>query len=188
MKGIRSYSETELEGTLQKMANERGKLPIPAAIEMLRPVAITGHDVLERFPLFLECISKTGSHTDACKQSGLSRLDINHIISQHDYARELYNSAMDDAFELVEREAYRRGVEGYPEDILYRGEKIGEKISYSDQMLANLLKGYRKKDYGTTKAESAINNDYNDDTNSVKDELAKRLGVSNEDKAEADDE
>ena len=47
----------------------------------------------------------------------------------------------------AEAEAYRRAVQGYEQDVWYQGVKVGEQRMYSDQLLALILKGNRKRVY-----------------------------------------
>jgi len=62
-----------------------------------------------------------------------------------------YQRAWDDAREIaadgLEIEAYRRAVEGNPQPVYYRGEKIGTRKEYSDLLLLFLMKGARPEKY-----------------------------------------
>jgi hypothetical protein len=50
------------------------------------------------------------------------------------------NEALQDFREILEKEAFRRAVEGCPEDIIQKGECVGTRVVYSDRILELMLK------------------------------------------------
>ena len=52
------------------------------------------------------------------------------------------------AADCVEEEIHRRGVEGYKEDVYFRGEKVGETTKYSDTLLLARMKALDPQRYG----------------------------------------
>lgn len=90
---------------------------------------------------FLNWVVELGTVSAAARKMGLSRQA--HYFWMHedsDYRR-AYQRAREMANDLIEEEAYRRGVEGEEVEIYYKGEKVGTKKVYSDTLLAILLKG-----------------------------------------------
>lgn len=63
---------------------------------------------------------------------------------------EAWEIALEMAKDAVETEIHRRGVEGYTEDVWYRGEKVGETKKYSDSLLLARMKALDPERYGTT--------------------------------------
>lgn len=53
---------------------------------------------------------------------------------------QLWQEASDTAFERMEREADRRGLEGYEKAVWYKGEKVGTVNRFSDNLLMFRMK------------------------------------------------
>jgi hypothetical protein len=51
----------------------------------------------------------------------------------------MYQNALEDAIDLLEAEARRRGVEGWDEPVYWKGKKVGVIRKFSDTMLALVL-------------------------------------------------
>jgi hypothetical protein len=60
---------------------------------------------------------------------------------------ERWSEALDEAVERMEREAMRRGVEGYEQPVYYRGRRVGKIKRYSDTLLMFLLRANRPEKY-----------------------------------------
>lgn len=116
---------------------------------------------------FINAFRESGNITLSCQISGMSRQSVKyHRDVDEDFSRE-YDEALEEASDLLEKEAHRRGVRGidkpvtyqgkimyerYPEDWpdkekagKYRTDFLGEPIpvvirEYSDRMLELLLK------------------------------------------------
>ncbi len=106
------------------------------------------HDITRsRKVTFLEVYSRSGNKREAAKQAGVSlRQHYNWLDRDPEYAEAL-QIAKEEATEVLEREAFRRGVEGWEEPVFYRGEQVGKITKYSDQLLVVLLKGNKPEKY-----------------------------------------
>ena len=69
-----------------------------------------------------------------------------------------WDEAVNIAADALEREAWRRAVEGFEEPVHYRGEVVGYVKKYSDRMLELLLKAHRPEKYRESGANVLINN------------------------------
>lgn len=58
-----------------------------------------------------------------------------------------WSDAVDEAIDRLEREAWRRAVEGLEEPVFYQGKVCGVVRRYSDRMLEMLLKAHRPEEY-----------------------------------------
>lgn len=63
---------------------------------------------------------------------------------------EAWDIAMQMARDHTEAELHRRAVEGYQQDVWYRGEKVGEETKYSDNLLLARMKALDPERYGTS--------------------------------------
>lgn len=119
-------------------------------------------------PAFLACLRSAGTILHACEAAGCSRTNVyQRRDSDPDFADALA-AALEDATDSMEREAIRRGSEGYLEPVIYQGEMMGEWVGpdglpcdraepgarfaplavrkYSDALLAQLLRWRRYRD------------------------------------------
>lgn len=94
---------------------------------------------------FLETLSQTANVREAAEAAGLSR----RTAYDHWEADPAFAAARDevigDAVDRLEREAFRRAVEGWDEPVYYQGQQVGSVRKYSDRMLELLLKANRDK-------------------------------------------
>lgn len=94
---------------------------------------------------FLGGLSQNGHVLEAARAAKVARALV-YLWRKEDTA---FAEAWDDAIEMfvdkLEREAYRRGIEGYDEDVFYKGVKMATQRKYSDSLLALTLKGNRAK-------------------------------------------
>ncbi len=107
---------------------------------------------------FLEELKQRGIVRDACAAAHVDHSTAydarNRAInsrapgaaSNDDFASR-WDDALDAAIDRLEGEAWRRGVDGLPEPVFYRGEKIGAVKRYSDGLLTLLLKAHRPKKF-----------------------------------------
>lgn len=85
---------------------------------------------------FVEC----GTISRAAKAAGIDRST--HYYWMQDSLYQLaYAKAKEMARDLIEEEAWRRGVYGDERPMFYKGEQVGTVKHYSDALLALLLKG-----------------------------------------------
>jgi hypothetical protein len=100
-----------------------------------------------RLGVFLRAFARTGHGVSAAKAAGLSYgavAEARRRLPEFDRAfLELRELQVD----LAEEELFRRA-QGWNEDVIYRGAKVGESFRYSDQCLIHLLKSRRPEIYG----------------------------------------
>lgn len=106
---------------------------------------------------FLRVLAETGRPQVAAQEAGYADTSFLRRLRREDddFARE-WDEAVEAAGDKFEDEAVRRGVEGVREPEYYRGQVVGFKIKYSDQLLMMLLKGAKPKKY-SDKTQTDIN-------------------------------
>ena len=115
---------------------------------MPRPPGRTGHNVTaETKAAFLAKLAETGNASEAAESVGFARKTMyRHRDSDEEFDTG-WIAAQEEAYDKLEREAWRRGVEGVDEPVFYQGEVCGHVRRYSDNMLGTLLRGNRPKKY-----------------------------------------
>lgn len=130
-----------------------------------RPRATVGQSVRAK-QAFLESYAQWANITQACKVAGVARNNIYYWQEHDDAFSQAFKVAESAATERLEREAWRRAVEGSPYErtSYWHGEPVGtdRKIEYSDPLLMLLLRArrpdlYREKvDLAVTQVVKAI--------------------------------
>lgn len=96
---------------------------------------------------FLRAYSATGNLTEAARAVGVARQShyywLDHVPGYREAAREAREMAAD----RLEREAWRRAVEGWEEPVYQKGQLVGTVRRYSDTLLAMLLRAARPERY-----------------------------------------
>lgn len=99
------------------------------------------------------CLALTlhcGDLVEAAKYSGVSPMFIQRWMKDDTDAAERIQEAQQVGYLGLESEARRRAVDGIEEDVYYKGEVVGKKVSYSDGLLGKLLEAnvpkYSKKE------------------------------------------
>jgi hypothetical protein len=96
---------------------------------------------------FLEAYAQWSNISYACKISGVARQNIYDWQEHDEHFSQAFKQAESAATERLEREAWRRAVEGSPYErtSYWHGEPVGtdRKIEYSDQLLMLLLRARR---------------------------------------------
>lgn len=92
---------------------------------------------------FLRCFALCGNVLRSCQAAGIGRRTAYNWLEQDEQFQKLYAEAHEDALDLLEEEARRRGVDGVLEPVFQGGKKVGSIRKYSDNMLALLLKRKR---------------------------------------------
>jgi hypothetical protein len=109
---------------------------------------------------FLECYRQWANISFACEQTGVARRNIYNWQETDETFALAFKVAGEQATERLEREAWRRAVEGSPYErtSYYRGEKLGTdlKTEYSDQLMMLLLRA-RKPDVYRERLDVAVN-------------------------------
>lgn len=95
---------------------------------------------------FLNVLRATCNVSDAARTAGIGRTTAYEWRSEPAFAQ-AWDDAEDEAKDALEREAWRRGVEGCDKPIVYKGKVTGKFKEYSDRMLELLLKAHRPEKY-----------------------------------------
>lgn len=135
-------------------------------------------EIEKKFELFLEVYKERGAVSESCKAVGLTYPQLNQLVNSRENFRKRYDEATEIAFDKIEQEAYRRAVDGVKKTIYYKGEAIGEETVYSDRLLEALLRGFRRKNYGTSQVEVSGRDGGAIEVSSAREALAAKLGVT----------
>ena len=110
---------------------------------------------------FLNYYIQLGTISKAAKKAGISRQT--HYDWLKNDKKGVYHRAFEladkMAADLLEEEAFRRAVEGDTQVIYYKGEEVGRRRVYSDQLLSLLLKGKKPQYRDNTEINTNINVD-----------------------------
>lgn len=102
---------------------------------------------------FLTALAACGIITDACTAAGITRQAAYHARKRSASFAAAWDDAVDQAADVMEREAFRRAVEGVEKPVfgsLGTGQgsgEIGRIQEYSDTLLIFLLKGARPEKF-----------------------------------------
>lgn len=98
-------------------------------------------------PRFLAAFRETGLVKDACEVAGVGRRTVyDHRQRDEDFAL-AWAEVEQETTEQMEREAYRRGVEGVVEPIVSAGKHVTDVRRYSDTLLIFMLKARKPETY-----------------------------------------
>lgn len=101
----------------------------------------------------MDALAKTGNVTDSARAAGVARPHVYEWKRDDPAFAAAWDDALEQAADVMEREALRRAVEGTEKPIFgslgYRmgSGKIGQVREYSDTLLIFLLKGARPEKY-----------------------------------------
>lgn len=133
---------------------------------------------------FLNYYIEYGTISKAAKKAKISRQTHydwlkNDTKGQYRRAFELADKM---AADLLEEEAFRRAVEGDTQVVYYKGEEVGRRRVYSDQLLALLLKGKKPQYRENVEITNTVNVDMSDAVSTARKraEEAKRGGEHGE--------
>ena len=96
---------------------------------------------------FLRELSQTCNVTLACRAIGVSRTAVYELKEKDEEFAVEWESAVEEAIDLLEGEARRRAYQGTVRDVFYQGERCGFVREYSDGLLQFLLKSHRPHKY-----------------------------------------
>lgn len=96
---------------------------------------------------FIGALSKHGVVTAAAKAARISRKTVYERRAEDKDFAELWDDAIEQAADMLEREAVRRAYTGTLRPIYQGGEKVGSVREYSDTLMIFLLKGARPGKY-----------------------------------------
>jgi len=109
---------------------------------------------------FLKAYAEWANISYACKVSGVARQNVYDWQEKDEEFSAAFHRAESAATERLEREAWRRAVEGSPYErtSYWHGEPVGtdRKIEYSDQLMMLLLRA-RRPDLYREKVDVAVN-------------------------------
>lgn len=113
---------------------------------------------------FLNYYIQYGTISKAAKKVGISR-QTHYDWLKNDkkgFYRRAFELADKMAADLLEEEAFRRAVEGDLQVVFYKGEEVGRRRVYSDQLLSLLLKGKKPQYRENTEINTTVNVDMSD--------------------------
>lgn len=127
---------------------------------------------------FLNYYISCGTISKAAKKAGISRQT--HYDWLKNDKKGIYRRAFEMAdkmaADLLEEEAFRRAVEGDTQVVYYKGEEVGRKRVYSDQLLAILLKGKKPQYRENTEINNNISVDLLDAVSAAQTRVKKGEG------------
>ena len=122
-------------------------------------------------PKFLAELARRGIVKDACRAAGIDRKTAYRRKTDDSAFAEAWKDALDESADVMEREAFRRAVEGVDRPVFQGGEKIGVVREYSDSLLTLMLKANRPNKY----RERAESLNLNLDVSALTDEQLERI-------------
>ena len=96
---------------------------------------------------FIEVVRTTCNVSEATRSIGMARRSLYDARDRDNEFAQLWDEAVEEATDALEREAWRRAVEGWDEPVFYQGKAVGAVRKYSDRMLELLLKGHKPQKY-----------------------------------------
>ena len=98
-------------------------------------------------PIFLNLLSKNGNVSLSAQEAGIVRQAAYDARDRDKAFSQAWEDAMEQATDVLEREAWRRASEGVRQPVFYQGAVCGHVQKYSDVLLIFLLKGARPDKY-----------------------------------------
>ena len=98
-------------------------------------------------PIFLAFLARNGNVTLSAQEAGIARATAYDALQTDKVFSQAWEDAMEQASDVLEREAWRRAAEGVDQPVFYRGEVVGHVRKYSDVLLMFLLNGARPDKY-----------------------------------------
>lgn len=96
---------------------------------------------------FISVLAEFCNVSEAARAAGISRTAAYDWRQDDPDFAALWDEAESVAVDKLEREAWRRAVEGYEEPVFYLGEQKGTVRKYSDRLIEILLKGHRPEKF-----------------------------------------
>ena len=131
---------------------------------------------------FLNYYIQYGTISKAAKKAGISR-QTHYDWLKNDkkgFYRRAFELADKMAADLLEEEAFRRAVEGDLQVVYYKGEEVGQRRVYSDQLLSILLKGKKPQYRENTEINNNISVELSDAVSAAQTRVKKGLNESGE--------
>lgn len=96
---------------------------------------------------YVRLVALHGNRTLACNACGIAYSTfLRHYGQDLEFAKAV-DQALEEAGDLLEAEAFRRGYEGYEEPIYQNGQLVGSTKKYSDRLLTMLLTAAKPDKY-----------------------------------------
>lgn len=131
---------------------------------------------------FLNYYIQYGTISKAAMKAGISR-QTHYDWLKNDkkgFYRRAFELADKMAADLLEEEAFRRAVEGDLQVVYYKGEEVGRRRVYSDQLLSILLKGKKPQYRENTEINNNISVELSDAVSAAQTRVKKGLNESGE--------
>jgi hypothetical protein len=96
---------------------------------------------------FLEQLRLTANVSEAAKTAKIGRVTAYDHRNRDPEFRAKWDEACETAIDSLEREAWRRAIEGYEEPVFYQGNQVSTIRKFSDRLLEILLRAKRPSEY-----------------------------------------
>jgi protease II len=127
---------------------------------------------------FLNYYIQCGTISKAAKKAGITRQTHYNWLKddKKGFYRKAFELADKMAADLLEEEAFRRAVEGDLQVVFYKGEEVGRRRVYSDQLLSLLLKGKKPQYRENTEINNNISVELSDAVSAAQTRVKKGEG------------
>ena len=131
---------------------------------------------------FLNYYIQYGTISKAAKKAGITRQTHYNWLKEDGkgFYKKAFELADKMAADLLEEEAFRRAVEGDLQVVYYKGEEVGRRRVYSDQLLSLLLKGKKPQYRENTEINNNISVDLSDAVSAAQARVKKGLNENGE--------
>lgn len=96
---------------------------------------------------FIAVLAEFANVSEAARAANISRSAAYEWRTDDAEFAALWDEAEAHAVDKLEREAWRRAVEGFEEPVWHQGEQVGVVRKYSDRLIEILLKGHRPEKF-----------------------------------------
>lgn len=110
----------------------------------------------ERKQRYIDVISKVGLKYIAAEAAGVTQATVTGHLREDPEFREAVEHRLQEFHDRMEREMYRRGVQGVLEPVFYQGRVVGTIRRYDSNLLVRLMEANRPEKFGR-KAEVDVN-------------------------------
>ncbi|MBQ6481737.1 MAG: hypothetical protein IJI45_11515 [Anaerolineaceae bacterium] len=131
---------------------------------------------------FLNYYIECGTISKAAKKAHISRQTHYDWLKNDNkgFYRRAFELADKMAADLLEEEAFRRAVEGDLQVVYYKGEEVGRRRVYSDQLLSILLKGKKPQYRENTEINNNVTVDMSEAIGAMRERIKKGVGEDGE--------
>lgn len=96
---------------------------------------------------FIDAMASMGNVGVACQIAGVDRRTVYRHRKSNAEFNQRWETAIEEACDVLEREAWRRATVGVPEPVYQRGAVVGTVTRYSDRLLEILLRANMPRKY-----------------------------------------